>query len=100
MSAQPYIFSLDSFRINNTRAWHEDTDYVSVSLVVDDDPPQTQFKSMGDLNNGVYKVNLIFDDIVVDDDKMVMFSYTIVNSGHSDSSTVEKGLRTATSALA
>jgi hypothetical protein len=44
---QNYTFSLDSFTIQNTRARHKDTDYVSFGLAVGGQPAMTQTRSMG-----------------------------------------------------
>jgi len=52
------IFSLDSFRITETRSLHNDTDYVSLSITVGTNPAVTQTKAMGDVNNGTHDVGL------------------------------------------
>ena len=60
-----YMFSLDSFRITDTRSLHKDTDYASLSLAVGSAPALTKTKAMGDLNNGTFKVGLTFDNVAV-----------------------------------
>ena len=88
-----YSFSLDSFRITDTRSLHKDTDYVSISLAVGSTPPVTKVKKMGDLNNGTFKTGLLFDNVPVADTAPVVFTYTIVNNGHGSQANVEKALQ-------
>lgn len=51
-----FSFTLDSFQITDTRSLHEDTDYVTYTLVVKDQNgnggPRMLTKYMGDVNNG------------------------------------------------
>src|ERR1700690_1766139 len=59
-----FTFTLNSFAITETRSLHKDTDFVSISVAVGSNPPVTvPTKSMGDLNNGVYQVNLSIPDV-------------------------------------
>jgi hypothetical protein len=95
-----YTFSMDSFRITDTRSRHEDTDYVSISLAVGSAPPMTKTKAMGNLNNGTFNVGLTFDNISVASNVPVVFSYAIVNNGHSSQADVEKSLEKAGTQLA
>jgi hypothetical protein len=93
MANQPnalFSFSLDSFKITDTRSLHEDTDYVSFTLLVKSatgtGTPQTLTKSMGDVNNGVHNVNLTFPRISVGPTDTVVLNYLIVNTGHKSPS--------------
>ena len=95
-----YRFSLDNFRITDTRSVHEDTDYVSVTLVVGKNPPVTKTKAMGNLNNGTYAVGLTFDNVAVDAGVPVVFHYTIINSGHKSQADIESSLQKAGTQLA
>lgn len=95
-----YRIGLNSFAILNTRSRHEDTDFVSASLSIPDAPTQTLTRSMGDLNNGTFDVDMVFQDVTLNTNQSAVLSYAIVNSGHSDPSTIEKDLESATSALA
>ena len=52
----------------------------------------TKIRAMGDLDNGTYDTGLAFENVSVDDDQMVRFSYTIINNGHSDPNALEKAL--------
>jgi hypothetical protein len=101
---QTITFSLDSFRITDTRSRHEDTDYVSFTLLVRDangnGTPLTQKKFMGNLNNGTFTVGLSFPNVVVPTNGSVAFNYLIVNSGHKSEGDVDKALEAAGSALA
>jgi hypothetical protein len=101
---QTATFSLDSFRITDTRSRHEDTDYVSFTLLIRDangnGTPQTLKKSMGNLNNGTFNVGLSFPNIVVPTNGSVVFNYLIVNSGHTSESDIDKLLEAAGGALA
>jgi hypothetical protein len=92
-------FSLDSIRITETRALHNDTDFVSVSITVGANPAITQTRAMGDLNNGTYQVSLGVSADIPADDTQVIFTYTIVNNGHTDQSTFEKAVSAALTAL-
>jgi len=100
MSTEWYTLSLDSFTINNTRSRHRDTDYVTISVAVPGQPTLTQTRAMGDLNNGTFNPNLAFQNVAVDDDQPAVFSYIILNDGHTDPSEVEKNLKQAASQLA
>ena len=92
MTAQNYTFRLDLFTIYNTRAQLKDRDYVTISLAVAGQQPMTKIRAMGDLDNGTYDTGLAFENVSVDDDQMVRFSYTIINNGHSDPNALEKAL--------
>lgn len=90
--AQNFTFSLDSFRITDTRSRHEDTDFVSFTLLVKPNTgggtPRTLTKAMGNLNNGTFNVGLSFPHITVDASESVVLNYLIVNSGHKSESEV------------
>jgi hypothetical protein len=93
-----YTFTLDSFRITDTRSRHNDTDFVSMSVKVGDNAPVTvPTKSMGDVNNGVHKVGLVIPNLQVPANAIVAFSYSIVNSGH-DQDKIGQALEKAVSA--
>ena len=86
-----YSFGLDWFRINNTRSGNifgtsKDTDYVGFSLTVNNKSTKTLVKSMGDLSNGVYGVDLIFPGEEVWDDDKVVIAYHIVNNSNGEAS--------------
>jgi hypothetical protein len=93
-------FSIDSFAIMNTRARHEDTDYVAASVAVGNRPAVTGTRSMGDLNNGNYGVGIVFQNIEIRPGETAVFSYAIVNSGHQDPSWVEQQLQNTVATLA
>ncbi len=101
--ANQFTFVLESFRITDTRSRHEDTDYVSFSLVVNPQngkgTPHTLTKSMGDLNNGTFNVGLTFPNVTVNPTDTVILNYLIVNSGHKSPSEVESLLEQAGTSL-
>ena len=91
-----FTFTLDSFRITDTRSRNEDTDSVSVTLQLKSNTgngtPQTLTKSMGNVNNGTFNVGLSFPNIKVDHSQTAVFNYVIVNSGHKSEGEVSKVL--------
>ena len=96
-SGSLYTFTLKSFKITDTRSLHNDTDFVSIAVAVGKNPPiSLPTKSMGDLNNGTYQVNLSIPNINAGATDAVAFSYAIVNSGY-DKNTIEQQLKKAVS---
>ena len=102
--AQIFTFTLDSFKITDTRSRHNDTDYVTFTLLVKPHTgaatPKTLKKSMGDVNNGDHKVNLSFGGIAVNPTDTVTLNYLIVNSGSKDPNKLLSGLEDAGAKLA
>jgi len=93
MSEMPkYSFAVDTFVIHNTRSLHKDTDYISASVAVAGRPALKATQKLGDLNNGTYHTAINFRDVAVADNETVVFSYAIVNSGHTDPNAAEKRL--------
>jgi hypothetical protein len=92
-------FTLNSFKITDTRARHNDTDYVSIAVAVGNKPPITATKAMGDVNNGTHTVSLSIRNVEVGRNETVAFSYSIINSGHNKSE-IEKALAEVVSAAA
>jgi hypothetical protein len=93
-------FSLDNFRITDTRSLHQDTDFVTISLKMGTSPAITKTKAMGQVNNGTHPVGLgIAAALPTDLHAPVVFSYVILNNGHGDHATVQHGVETALSAL-
>ena len=95
-----YNFSVDSFTITNTRSRHEDTDFIAASVAVAGSPTRSASQSLGDLNNGTYPTAIMFKDVEVGENETAVFTYNIVNNGHSDPSTIEKTLLEGTETLA
>jgi hypothetical protein len=87
-----YNFVLDSLKITNTRAVHEDTDYANWGVAVNDVmvPGSPLTKSLGNLNNGVHPINLAIGPISVPNDPNTPVTITlqVVNSGHTDHSEI------------
>lgn len=100
-----FTFTLDSFQITDTRSRHEDTDFVTFTLLVQPSSgpavaPQTLNKSMGDVNNGTHAVNLSFPNVKVNPGDTVVINYLIVNSGHSSESSIYSTLDSTAGKLA
>jgi hypothetical protein len=95
-----FTFTLNSFTITETRSLHKDTDFVAISVAVGSNPPHTlPTKSMGDLNNGTFHVNLSIPDIEVLPNEAVAFVYSIVNTGFAQN-TVEQKISAAAASAA
>lgn len=101
--ATVYSFVLDSFIIENTRSFHEDTDYLSWTLAVIPEGgqpnPQTKVKSMGSINSGTHTVNLQFQNVTVNPTDTVILNYLIFNAGSSSRVEVETTLETVAAQL-
>jgi hypothetical protein len=58
-----FTVTLDSFRITDTRAQHNDTDYASLTVLLksasSSGTPQTQVTYIGDVNNGTHYIGLV-----------------------------------------
>src|SRR5258708_3440734 len=104
MANSTFTFTLDSFKITDTRSRHEDTDYVSFTLLVKpangEGTPQTVTKYMGDVNNGTFKVGLSFPSVSVGPTDSVVMNYLIVNTGHKNPSQTVTTLENAGTQLA
>ena len=104
IQVQTFTVTLESFRITNTRSRHEDTDYVTLTVLnkpaSGTGTPQTQKKSMGNLNNGTFKVGLSFPNFHVDPNGSLVFNYLIVNSGHKSESQIYSVMENAGGSLA
>jgi hypothetical protein len=83
-----YTFKLESFEINNTRSRHDDTDTVTFGLQVGTAQFPVQSFFAGDLNNGIYPVNLKFGSVLITDGTSIaVFTYEIYNGDASQLST-------------
>ncbi len=86
-----YTLAMSSFQILNTRSGNifsssSDTDYASLTIVVNGGLPQTKTQSMGSLRNGVYQTNqLSFSGVAVGPSDNVVLTYLITNSSVGDS---------------
>jgi hypothetical protein len=86
----PYVFRLDKFHIDTTRAVHEDTDVVSFALKVGDQMFGPLIKHMGDVNNGDHSVGLQFGPIPIPSTAVpILLNYQILNSGHKDQAEID-----------
>jgi hypothetical protein len=97
LTNREYTFTLNSFRITDTRSVHNDTDFVAMAVAVGNGAPIVlPTRPMGDLNNGTYQVSMSIPNVPVGDKQAVAFSYSIVNSGY-DQNAVEQALKKAVS---
>jgi hypothetical protein len=94
-----YAFTIQSFTIRNTRAWHNDTDVVVASLMLDDRMLPVFIRSVGDVNNGDHPVNMTLTPAVaIARETKLTFSYVIQNNGAGATATAP--LQTALNLLA
>jgi hypothetical protein len=79
-----YKLTLDSFDIRNTRARHEDTNYVSLGATVvggghqQHSPPQKKF--LGNVNNGHHVIGLHINNIKVEPNGKLVMNYIMINN--------------------
>jgi hypothetical protein len=95
-----FSFSIKSFQITDTRSAHKDTDYVSSTLKIGSEAPTSQFRPMGNLNNGTFNVNLNYEGVNLTPGTQVVFNYLIINAGNVKSDQVKTGLETLGARLA
>ena len=81
-----FTVTLDSIRITDTRALHQDTDFVTFTLQLKSataaGTAQTLRKSLGDVNNGTTNVGLSFPNVRMDPSQTLIFNYLILNCGY------------------
>jgi hypothetical protein len=95
-----YSFTINSIQIVEPRSTFQDTDYVSLSVVVGNNPPITApVQSMGNVGKGTFPVNLTIPNVAVGPNDAVSFTYAVVNSGYS-SDIVEQAVEKAISVAA
>jgi hypothetical protein len=98
-----FSFTFDYFTILETRSRHLDTDFATFSVGVNtpaDGKSPSKNKSMGNLNNGSFAVNLVFPNVTVNPGDKVYFSYLVVNAGHTAPGEIETLIETTAGKLA
>lgn len=92
-----YLVVLDQFHISKTRSVHLDTDYVTLTAQVNQQPPVNQTVFVGDVNDGDHPVNLQLGPFFVGPNDTLAFNYVVLNKGHSngDRKAVEDALAAA-----
>jgi hypothetical protein len=88
-----YRFDLNKYEIKDTRSRHEDTNYITAALSVNDQPigsPQTKF--MGNQNNGTFPVGFSWANVDVPEGGTATLFYQILNSGHKSHAELENAL--------
>jgi hypothetical protein len=94
-----FTVNLDSFRITDTRALHNDTDYVSLTVLLKSaastGTPQTQVTYIGNVNNGTHYVGLAIPDLHIDPTQTLIFNYIVINygTGHNVQDLVKNGIK-------
>jgi hypothetical protein len=86
-----YTFSLDSYRIDNTRSLFDDTNYVYIAAK-DSGNVRSQQRFMGDEDEGTYRPGLQTTLTITDPSKPASFAYTITNSGSGNNDALRQGL--------
>jgi hypothetical protein len=76
-----FVFTLNSFAISNTRAAHNDTDYVALGLSVNGVPSAPQVKKVGNVDNGTHQVNLTIPLATINEGDKYALSYLVLNHG-------------------
>ncbi len=97
-----YMVVLDKFHISKTRSVHEDTDYVTLTVQVNQQPPVNQTIFVGNVNDGDHPVNLQLGPFDVGPNDTLTLNYVILNKGHGngDRQKIEDGLaKSATAAI-
>ncbi len=102
---QAYDFTLPQFEIRMMRSGtifgktESDTDYVSFSLKVLGQKPQVLNKFVGDQTGGIVPVGLAFNNVKLQDTDSVVFHYSIINRGGSESNANLDFLKSAATTL-
>lgn len=111
MSTQPpdnlpisYTFTLESLHILNTRSKHQDTDFVSFTLLHKPaqgvvPAPRTLTKALGNVNNGLHPIGLVFPKIIIGPRDTVTINYIIANVGHKPAAQAQQAMQTSGSKL-
>jgi hypothetical protein len=95
-----YVFRLEKFHINETRAFQNDTDTVTLALNVGARHYETQVRHMGDVNDGDHAVDLKFEPVTADTPSTpVVLNYLILNAGHADTAKLEAAVKSAADGL-
>lgn len=95
-----YMVVLDKFHISKTRSVHEDTDYVTLTVQVNQQPPVNQTIFVGNVNDGDHPVNLQLGPFDVGPNDTLALNYVVLNKGHGngDRTQIEDGLAKAATA--
>ena len=95
-----YTFAVDQIACTTTRSRSTDTLHISVTVAIAGRDPIVQTKSLGDHAEGFTFPALPLQNIPLADDEIAVFTYLIINNGHSTESDVHKLLETAAVKLA
>ena len=95
-----YNFAVDQIACTTTRSRNTDTLHISVSVAIAGRDPVVQTKSLGDHAEGFTFPAMPLRNIPIADDEIAVFTYVIINNGHSTQGEVQKLLETAAVKLA
>lgn len=95
-----YNFSVDTIACNVTRSRSTDTLWISVSVAIAGRNPVVQTKALGDHAEGFTYPGVPLTNIPISDDEIAVFTYVIINNGHSTESDVHKLIESAATKIA
>ncbi len=95
-----YNFSVDTIACTTTRSAHTDTLWISVSVAIAGRDPIVKTKALGDHQEGFTFPGIPLTNIPVADDEIVVFTYVIINNGHSTEGEVHKLIESAATKIA
>lgn len=97
-AATRYLIGINTFRIGCTRAVHEDTDHIKLSVAVDNVVlPDLPVIHVGDVNDGDHLVDLYYMPPIElpKIDSVITFNYIIENIGSGNYTDIENGMKAA-----
>ena len=81
--AGSFVVTIDKIHIDNTRAVHNDTDYVNLALSGGREQAKLNaWKRLGDVNNGDHGVGLTLGPVTLGSKDQLGFSYQVINHGN------------------
>jgi len=95
-----YNFSVNQIACTTTRSRDTDIIHMSVSVAMSSRDPIVQTNSLDDHGEGFIFPAIPLTNIPITDDEIAVFTYVIINNGHSTENNVHKLLETAATTLA
>lgn len=81
--AGTFVVTIDKIHIDNTRAVHNDTDYVNLAMTGGREQANlNEWKRLGDVNNGDHGVGLTLGPVTLGSNDQFGFSYQVINHGN------------------
>ena len=97
-----YTFGIPLVDVVHHRSRQKDTIYIAAAVSVESGGKYTMYhvtKSYGKHGNGNFSAGILFSDISVGDNDVVIFSYLIVNAGHGSEHDVKQKIEQAVIAV-